>query len=207
MTNSLLHDRRTVHRKLSVNRKRKKTEEVALPERRCYDAWSQDLHRSLIIGHAFCCYCDFPSICRASHEAWRPRMSGFAFLDQAILDMAPRNKLNRKILFECDVAPGSKNSKISDFHENSTCSRKSTIFAKIRDFWANLRLLRKSAKIRDFRKNPRFSQKSQIFAKISDFGESGIFAKISVFYENPGFLWKISDFDENLDGFQIHFTP
>ena len=42
--------------------------------------------------------------------------------------------------------------------------------------------------IRDFRENPNFSRKSEIFAKIRIFV-------------------KLSDFDENLDGFQIHFTP
>ena len=42
--------------------------------------------------------------------------------------------------------------------------------------------------IRDFRENPGFSRESEIFAKIQIFV-------------------KISDFNENLDGFQINFSP
>ena len=78
---------------------------------------------------------------------------------------------------------------IRDFRKNPRFSPKSEIFAKIRNF-------------RENPGNPGFSRNANIgFAKISDFSrKSRIFAKIRIFV-------KISDFDENLDGFQIHFSP
>ena len=87
---------------------------------------------------------------------------------------------------------------IQGFRENPRFLRKSKISVKIRDSRENSRFLRKSeifAKIRDSRENPRFSRKFWIFAKILDF------------HENSNFCKNLRFFFENLDGFQIHFTP